>query len=91
MSDVVVDLAKTHIVSKLDRPLEAIECHVVLGCVERAQTNIVPKFALVDSALNESPVKSKSHFGLVCVKMIGGDRSNCFDVVVVESKHFLVN
>ena len=73
MADVVVDVRESLVVRQDDSALEAVHCHVVLGCIEGAEADVIPKFTVIDSTLDKSPVEPESHLWLVCVEMIVGD------------------
>ena len=91
MSDVVVDITQRLCIGHCYGSLKAVESHVVLGGIEAAKADVVPNLAVVDAALDESPVESDRHFRLVGVEVVRSNRSNSLNVVVVELQHFLVD
>ena len=70
MAYIIVDIAQTSIICQLDSSLEAIYGHIILSCVETAESNIVPQLAFIDSTLNQPPIKSESHLRLISVEMV---------------------
>ena len=87
---VVVDFGQVQPISILNRSLETVECHVVLGRVEGAKTQIVPNLAVVDAALYETPVEAHSYLGLISVEMVACNGCDGLNVVVVEREHLFV-
>lgn len=91
VSDVVVAVCHVGIVRLKDSTLEAVHGHVVLAGVEGTQAHVVPELAVVDAALDQSPVETHGYLGLVGVEVIRGDLGNGFYVVIVKVKDLFVN
>lgn len=73
MPHIVVYVTQRSIIRQSDRPLEAIERHVVLRRIEAAQPDVIPQLAFVDPTLHKPPVESESDLRLVRVEMVACD------------------
>ena len=70
--------------------VEARECHVVLGRVEAAESEIVPQLGGVDAHLQEATVEAKSELRLVRVEVVGCEARDGLHIGCVELEYLLV-
>jgi hypothetical protein len=90
MAHIVPDIGHVGVIRNGECSIEAGQSHVVLRSVEATQTQVVPQLRVIHTALNQSSIKSECYFRLISVEVVTSQRSNSFDIAVVECDDLLV-
>lgn len=90
MPNVVPNVSTRQIIPQRQSPLETTQSHVVLTCIEAAQTDIVPQFCRINSALQKALVKAKRHLWLIRVKVVACHLGYRLDTVVLVGENLFV-
>mmetsp|Transcript_127289 Transcript_127289/g.271385 ORF Transcript_127289/g.271385 Transcript_127289/m.271385 type:complete len:246 (-) Transcript_127289:873-1610(-) len=90
LPDIVPNIGHVVVIGEHERPFEAAQGKVVLSRVEAAETHVVPKLCIGDPVLQQAAVEPKCQLGLVSVKVVRGEASDCLRIHRVVLQHALV-